>query len=344
MKIFLSWSGMLSQKIALAFNEWLPHVVQYSSPYISTKDIQTGSRWMMELGNALNSCNFAIVFVTKDNMKSPWLNFEAGALSKVINEAKVIPLLIDIFPSDLTSPLNQFQSATLVKSDIKRIVKSINNDRSYGLQENIIEKAFEKWFPDLEENICSILKSTPELKSAETESQEETLSERQKVESFIVRNKNILQEQSYLLQKFSEKTEGIESFVAYMLNNNKFEKKESGVNKIWSEYLYEVTKMTPFYARNLSGLKMILTLFKFKYPWVYDAGKDLVDMIESSSPNSEKEAAFDEFEKIITFTFEHPLMFDAHLSSKDEIAVGLNLVSLFERVLAESIRKQNYEQ
>jgi hypothetical protein len=57
---------------------------------------------------------------------SPWLNFEAGAISKTINGAKVFPVLQGMSPSDLTGPLAQFQVTRLEMDDFRKLVRSIN--------------------------------------------------------------------------------------------------------------------------------------------------------------------------------------------------------------------------
>ena len=48
--------------------------------------------------------------VTRENYLTPWINFEAGALSKAFGHARVVPRLLDMPISDLTGPLVQFQA------------------------------------------------------------------------------------------------------------------------------------------------------------------------------------------------------------------------------------------
>lgn len=81
MKLFLSWSGPASHKIAETFREWLPLILQHVEPYISS-EINKGARWTSDIALELQSSNFGLIFVTPENRDAPWIMFEAGALAK----------------------------------------------------------------------------------------------------------------------------------------------------------------------------------------------------------------------------------------------------------------------
>src|SRR4051794_13940438 len=110
MKIFISWSGDRSKAMAKALYEWLPLVLPGAKPWISTA-ITRGSRWAQELSTALDQANAGLICVTEDNLISPWLLFEAGALSRTFDHVGlIVPVLLDNSPDDLKdSPLSQFQ-------------------------------------------------------------------------------------------------------------------------------------------------------------------------------------------------------------------------------------------
>ena len=97
MKVFLSWSGPRSKAVADAFAWWLPQVIQAIDPSISS-DIDKGKRWSDEISNQLEETKLGIICLTQDNLKAPWLLFEAGALWKA-KGASVCTFLLDVAPT-----------------------------------------------------------------------------------------------------------------------------------------------------------------------------------------------------------------------------------------------------
>ena len=155
MKVFLSWSGTKSQKVANEFRDWLPLVMQHVDIYMSSEDIDKGSQWFINLTTELENTFFGILLVTKENFEAPWMIFEAGALSKGRELTKVSPFLFGIKVSELTGPLSQFQATDFNKKDVRRLLTSINNN---SLEENKMDEGrlslvYENWWPILEEKL-----------------------------------------------------------------------------------------------------------------------------------------------------------------------------------------------
>ncbi len=158
MKVFISWSGETSFEVAKILKEWIPCVIQDVQPYFSSEDIDKGARWSTDIAKELETASFGILCVTKDNLQSQWLNFEAGALSKAIDKAKVCPLLFKLKPSDISnSPILQFQMANVEKNDVFKLFKSINTSiEDNGLDEARLEKVFNTFWPEMQKAFESI--------------------------------------------------------------------------------------------------------------------------------------------------------------------------------------------
>ena len=157
MRIFISWSGETSHQVACAFRDWLPNVLQRIHPYVSSEDIDKGGRWLKDIAGELETSSFGILCVTPDNVEAPWLNFEAGALSKAFNDSRVTPFLFDLKPSDLSGPLTQFQATLNTKDDVLRLIHGINSARGdEKLEHEQVVKSFDKWWEDFQYQLTKI--------------------------------------------------------------------------------------------------------------------------------------------------------------------------------------------
>ena len=162
MKVFLAWSGRGGRALADAFHAWLPSVLQSVQTLLSAEDIDKGARWVSEIAKELDDSGFGVLCVTRENVSSEWLNFEAGALSKAFAIGRAAPVLVDLKPTDVTGPLATFQMATLTKQDIHGLVRSINGACSEPLDEPRVSAAFEQWWPVLQQQLDGVRKVAPD--------------------------------------------------------------------------------------------------------------------------------------------------------------------------------------
>lgn len=155
MRVFISWSGEKSRRIGEKFQRWLPGVIQAVRPYFSPEDTVKGTRWNAEIAKELDVSKVGILMITPENMNAPWLNFEAGALSKkLIDVTKVCPILFGLEPTDVTGPLEQFQAAKFDKEDISRVLKMINGELGeQSLSSEVLASVYEMWWPKLQKDI-----------------------------------------------------------------------------------------------------------------------------------------------------------------------------------------------
>jgi len=188
MNIFISWSGDLSHKVALVLKEWLPQVIQSLNIFVSSEDIKKGGRWSLSISEELKRTQFGIICVTSENINSPWINFEAGAISNTLGE-NVCPLLIDIKQKDLYGPLAQFQASTFDKNEFTILLRSINQcNKELQLKEEQLNRCFDMWWDKFE----------PVLKKAVTQKQNNKIPDRKTedlIEEILYNTRSIIQEQ-----------------------------------------------------------------------------------------------------------------------------------------------------
>jgi uncharacterized protein YjbI with pentapeptide repeats len=158
MKIFISWSGIQSQKIAQELQKWIPQVINSVIPYVTSESIKKGERWPNQIFKELEDSNFGLVCLNKDNLKSPWILFEAGAISKN-KDSKLICLLFDgLNQNEVEKPLSFFQNTEFNKEDYLKLMLSINESLDdKKLSDNLLTNSFDVWWPKLESKIKAII-------------------------------------------------------------------------------------------------------------------------------------------------------------------------------------------
>lgn len=161
MKIFISWSGPRSKQLAEALNEWIPEVIQTTECFYSSEAIRAGQRWSNEINEQLSATDFGVLCITPENMRAPWLNFEAGALSKKLGDGtRVVPVTLGFPPARVEEPLKQFNGVEAHRTGIKSLVQSIAE--AAGSKINV-DRIFDKFWPDLEGKISAIPKSDDDV-------------------------------------------------------------------------------------------------------------------------------------------------------------------------------------
>lgn len=158
MKIFISWSGKKSKEAALILRSWLPDVIQNVEPWMSSEDIGAGSRQSRDIEKQLQDSNFGIICLTRDNATAPWVNFEAGAIAKSVENSFVCPYLLDLKSSQIPrGPLNLFQAKVANRDETWELLQGINNAMESGsLTEEQLARTFDRWWPDLEKALSNL--------------------------------------------------------------------------------------------------------------------------------------------------------------------------------------------
>jgi hypothetical protein len=145
MQVFISWSGPQANAVAEGLKDWLPRVLaQKVSCFVSSSDIESGQRGLNVIAEQLEQSEFGIVVVTPDNLEKPWINFEAGALSKAFRDhAQVAPLLVGLAEQDVKQPLAQFQMRSATgRESVLQLVLSVNRAQSEPVDEETVKALF----------------------------------------------------------------------------------------------------------------------------------------------------------------------------------------------------------
>lgn len=167
-KIFVSWSGLNSKEFAQGLKKLLEKSVFENTDlecFVSDQDIASGSDWWDKIKKELRTCKLGILCITKENLRAPWLYFEAGAM--VAHEVPSIPLLVSCSINALsTTPLNGKQAVDFY--DQKKFLKmlaDINSAMGYDLSENQINTLGKKAYTELKNELESMFRNLRDLRS-----------------------------------------------------------------------------------------------------------------------------------------------------------------------------------
>jgi len=190
MKIFLSWSGDPSHKVAVALREWLPCIVQKIEPFVSSEDLRKGKRWLLEMTAELEKAGFGLLCLTRQNLESPWILFEAGALSKSVKESFACTLLLDgLRPTDVVGPLSHFQHTTFERTDFRKLLGTVNEALGEKkMSELLLERLFEKFWADLAADVAAAFDEDNHEPTQNSRPDRELLEEVLVLSRFIARN------------------------------------------------------------------------------------------------------------------------------------------------------------
>lgn len=317
MKVFISWSGNKSHKVALVYRDWLPSVIQSIEPYVSSEDIDKGARWSTDIANELADSTFGILCVTKENLEAPWLSFEAGALSKTMDKAFVSPFLFDIKRSEVNGPILQFQSTIFQKEDIKKLVQTLNKAcGETAIAETRLDKAFEVWYPTLEQELNKLKGVEDEIPKVEepTGYTSEILEE---ILDLARNNQKLLRNPDpKLIDNIEKISQNIQEQRNYMRHNSDAE--FNRMSRMFHPMMIEeLMHRMPSSNSQHYGFLIALSFFKKDFPWIYDAGKELLEILKSKSSKTNKQESISDFKQLMDFTMEHPMMREIYGKRKE---------------------------
>jgi hypothetical protein len=158
MSVFICWSGDRSHAIAEAVKELLEANLETNivKAFLSN-DIEKGTFWFASILEQLQKAKAGIVCLTPENLQSPWMHFEAGALAGALaippdtsgkgdsgppsgaEEAVTSPpspeparparalftILHGVKTAEISGPLSAYQATSTTREEMGCLVRSI---------------------------------------------------------------------------------------------------------------------------------------------------------------------------------------------------------------------------
>lgn len=144
-KFFLGWAGIAGRSMAKFLKKWIPKVIPGVDPWCSDVDLAKGSNWRHGLEKAVKSSRAAVISLTLEGISSRWVHWEAGGMY-FRGSIVVAPLLIGITHQDVKDPLSSLQLTETTKSDVHRLMDSLNIfSTPFQSEEQLAEKFDRHW-------------------------------------------------------------------------------------------------------------------------------------------------------------------------------------------------------
>lgn len=247
---------------------------------VSEADIEAGERWGEVVAKELADSNFGIICVTRENVNSPWVLFEAGALAKTMQGSKVIPLLLDLEIRDITGPLAQFQAKKVEKAGVNEVINSINQTANNVVPEARAHELFEALWPKLDKEVKTIPKQPATEKHARP--QHEIL------EELVVGVRS-------LDSRLREFTEG-----GQLVSR----RRRMRFHPMMFMEIMQMGKRSP---SDPVGLLMLVSMFREDMPWLYELAMEVYRATKAGLPDEAARARRD-FRRAMEFCLHGPLM------------------------------------
>ena len=120
-------------------------------------DTEKGTKWDSEISNELEQSDICIITLTRESLNSQWIMFEAGAISRRVERARICPIVFNIEKTDIQGPLSRFQATAFNEHEIHQLLTTINKAaKDAALTEADLDASFKKWWPDLKSEVEAI--------------------------------------------------------------------------------------------------------------------------------------------------------------------------------------------
>lgn len=166
-KIFISWSGSKSKEIAKGIKWALEDNIFKGTGlkcFVSDLDISSGSDWWLKIKGELKTCKMGILCITKENIKAPWIYFEAGAM--IAREIPTTPILFNCGFNHLLSPLSGKQAVDFYDQQkfVKMILDINRNMNLLNVDDTHMETLAKGGYDKAKENLKDVLRQLKDLR------------------------------------------------------------------------------------------------------------------------------------------------------------------------------------
>ena len=206
---------------------------------------------------------------------------------------------------------------------MKRLVETLNEATGNSLPTVRLNKAFDLCYLDLEKSLNELrtMKVEQEDESEKTPNQnldsnilEELLETARNTQRLLGNTDSKLYTN---IEQVSKKTDEIATLVEKQLDVEMRRNSRKFNSMYVKEFVYEFHSSEDYERIFPYNILMMLSIFKEDFPWLYDAGSELVRTVESEATLEKKRHSLNKFRNVLEATYENPVARDLFRGRKD---------------------------
>jgi hypothetical protein len=276
--------------------------------------IEYGVEWYPEIIKNIQGASDVVCLLTKRSVNRPWILFEAG-MAKGKLDTPILGVALGIELKDASSgPFAQFQNCgddedsltKLVFQLVKRIPNSEPDNETIKFQVGKFKESISAILAKLDTPTKKdgIAKPSAEVRDIENSSAK------------------LFEEIKIMFQDLPSRIE--------RANPIEGRKRRRKIHPLMLEELIHSGK------DGRLGIRIALSLYRAKMPWIYDEGILLLTKIENSNTPATIKRHLDEFQELLMVSTRHPLIEDFLLEDKEDFFLLMELPKIILRGLERS--------
>lgn len=273
--------------------------------------IEYGVEWYPEIIKNIQGASDVVCLLTKRSVDRPWILFEAG-MAKGKLDTPILGVALGIELKDASSgPFAQFQNCSddedsltkLVFQLVNRIPNSEPDKDTIKFQVGKFRNSIEEIIKRLDGSVTSEAgkKSTSNVKEIENSSAK------------------LFEEIKIMFQDLPSRIE--------RASPADVRRRKRRFHPAMLEEMMHFSKNPKF------GLKMALSLYREKMPWIYDEGIVLLSKLEASKTPLTTKRVLQEFEELLMLSTRNPFIEEFVIDDKDEFILLMELPRVILRNL-----------
>lgn len=281
--------------------------------------IEYGVEWYPEIIKNIQGASDVVCLLTERSVNRPWILFEAG-MAKGKLDTPILGVALGIQLKDAsTGPFAQFQNCGDDEDSLTKLIfQLVDRIPNSEPDRDTIKSQVEKF----KANISEILEKLGNSESSNSESKTDL-----SVNAIENSSAKLFEEIKVMFQDLPSRID----------RNSRVEGKRRK-RHIHPMMIDELIHMPP---NPKTGIKIALSLYRDKMPWVYDEGLALVNKISTSKSSAQNRKLFHEFEELFMITVKHPFFEEMLMDGEEDYILFKELPKIILRSLERTLMHED---